>query len=84
MLLGFYVFVLVFRFLRYMMDEQKIIEYYVKYFGEKFYNYFVIFFIGKDDFDDEGVEFMDKLKIVFVKFKVFIIKCGGRVIVFNN
>lgn len=83
MLLGFYVFILVFRFLGYMMNEQKIIEYYVKYFGEKFYNYFILFF-RKDDFDDDGVEFMDKLKIVFDDFKVFIIKCGGRVIVFNN
>lgn len=27
---------------------------------------------------------MDKLKIVFVEFKVFIVKCDGRVIVFNN
>lgn len=83
MLLGFYVFILVFSFLRYMVEEQKIIEYYVKYFGEKVYNYFIIFFIRKDDFDYEG-EFMDKLKIIFVEFKVFIIKCGGRVIVFNN
>lgn len=67
-----------------MVEDQKIVEYYVKYFGEKFYNYFIIFFIRKDDFDYDGVKFMDKLKIVFVEFKVFIIKCDGRVIVFNN
>lgn len=81
---GPHAFVLVLRLSRYTMDEQKTIEHYVKYFGEKLYNYLVILFTGKDDLDDEGVELTDKLKTVSVKLKALITKCGGRVIAFNN
>lgn len=66
------------------MEDQKTLENFVKYFGDKFYNYLIILFTMKDDLDDEGVELMDKLKTVSDELKALITKCGGRVIAFNN
>lgn len=80
---GPHAFVLVLRLSRYTMNEQKTIEHYVKYFGEKLYNYLILLF-RKDDLDDDGVEFTDKLKTVSDDLKALITKCGGRVIAFNN
>lgn len=66
------------------MEDQKTLEHFVKYFGDKFYNYLIILFTMKDDLDYEGVELMDKLKTVSDELKALITKCGGRVIAFNN
>lgn len=81
---GPHAFVLVLNLSRYTMEEQKTLEHYVKYFGEKFYNYLIILFTRKYDLDVEGVELMDKLKTVSVELNALITKCGGRVIAFNN
>lgn len=70
--------------IRYIEEEKRIVEYFVKYFGDKIYGYFIVFFIRKDDFDDEGKSLFDYIKIVLGEFKLFFKKCGGRVIVFNN
>lgn len=43
-------------------------EYFIKYFGEKIYKYFIILFIGKDYFDELYLEFMDYIRNVFVEF----------------
>lgn len=80
---GPHAFILVLRLSGYTMNEQKTIEHYVKYFGEKLYNYLILLF-RKDDLDDDGVEFTDKLKTVSDDLKALITKCGGRVIAFNN
>lgn len=49
-------------------------EYFVNYFGDKIYKYFIIFFIRKDDFDVEGKKLKDFIKFckVFFEFKIFI------------
>lgn len=80
---GPHAFILVLSPSRYTVEEQKTIEHYVKYFGEKVYNYLIILFTRKDDLDYEG-ELMDKLKTISVELKALITKCGGRVIAFNN
>lgn len=38
----------------------------------------------KDDFDFEGKSLEDYIKSCFFKLQDFFVKCGGRVIVFNN
>lgn len=80
---GPHAFILVLSPSRYTVEEQKTIEHYVKYFGEKVYNYLIILFTRKDDLDYEG-ELMDKLKTISGELKALITKCGGRVIAFNN
>lgn len=81
---GPHAFILVLRPSRYTVEEQKTVEHYVKYFGEKLYNYLIILFTRKDDLDYDGVKLMDKLKTVSVELKALITKCDGRVIAFNN
>lgn len=81
---GPHAFILVLNLSKYMDEEQKTIEHYVKYFGEKLYNYIILLFTRKDDLDLEGVKLMDELKTVSVELKALITKCGGRVIAFNN
>lgn len=81
---GLHAFILVLNHSRYTMEEQKTLEHYAKYFGEKFYNYLIILFTRKEDLDAEGVELADKLKTVSIELKAHITKCGGRVIAFNN
>lgn len=46
---GFYVFILVFSILRFIEEDKKCIEYFVKYFGEEMYKYSIIFFICEDE-----------------------------------
>lgn len=53
-------------------------------FGENIFKYFIVIFIRKDDFDEEGRSLEDYIKSVFLNLYVFIEKCGNRVIVFNN
>lgn len=38
----------------------------------------------KDDFDEYNISFKDYLVMVVELFWLFVEKCGGRVIVFNN
>lgn len=81
---GPHAFILVLSPSRYTVEEQKTVEHYEKYFGEKLYNYLIILFTRKDCLDYAGVELMDYLKTVSVELKALITKCGGRVIAFNN
>lgn len=81
---GPHAFILVLSPSRYTMGFQCVLEHFVKYFGEKLYNYLIILVTRKDDLDAEGVDLTDKFKTVSVELKALITKCGGRVIAFNN
>lgn len=81
---GPHAFILVLSPSRYTMEDHCVLEHFVKYFGEKFYNYLFLLFTRKDDLDAEGVELIDKLKTVPGELKALITKCDRRVIAFNN
>lgn len=52
MLFGFYVFILVISVVfRYILEEYRLIDYFVKYFGENIYNYFIVFFVWRDELE---------------------------------
>lgn len=81
---GPHAFILVLSPSRYTMEEQKLLEYFVDYFGERFYNYLIILFTRKDDLDAEGEKLTDELNTAPVELKALIEKCGRRVIAFND
>lgn len=41
-------------------------EYFIKYFGENIYKYFIIFFFRKDEFDEDGKDIFEYLELFFV------------------
>lgn len=47
-------FILVLSIYRFIEEEYNLVEYFVKYFGENVYNYFIVLFICKDDLDVEN------------------------------
>lgn len=81
---GPHAFILVLSLTRYTEEEQKSVEHFVKYFGDKIYKYFIVLFTRKDDLDNEGIDLMDHIKTVPPNLLAFIQKCDGRVIAFNN
>lgn len=60
-----YVFILVLSVIRYIDEEFNFIEYFFKSFGEKSYEYFIIFFILKEWLDIDEIDLKDYIKIVF-------------------
>lgn len=81
---GPHAFIVVLSPSRYTMEEQKLLKYFVDYFGERFYNYLIILFTRKDDLDAEGEELTDESNTAPVELKALIEKCGRRVIAFNE
>lgn len=81
---GPHAFILVLAITRFTDEEQKSVQHFVDSFGEKIYQYFIVLFTRKDDLDHEKKSIMDHIKTVPPSLKVFIGKCGGRVIAFNN
>lgn len=81
---GPHAFILVLSPSGYTMEERRLLEYFVDYFGEKLYNYLIILLTRKNDPDAEGEELTDEFKNVPIKLKELIKKCGGRVIAFKN
>ncbi|XP_052678854.1 uncharacterized protein LOC128159711 isoform X2 [Crassostrea angulata] len=81
---GPHAFILVLSLTRYTEEEKKTVEHLVKYFGDKIYSYFIVLFTRKDDLDDEGKNLSDHIKTVPDELQLFLRKCGGRVIAFNN
>lgn len=69
---GFYVFILVLSVFRFIEEEQKFIEYFVKYFGENMYNYVIVFFICKEDLDEDNKIIFDYIKISLLYLRMFI------------
>lgn len=81
---GPHAFILVLSLTRYTEEEKRTVEHFVKYFGDKIYNYFIVVFTRKDDLDDEGKNLSEHIKTVPDELQLFLRKCGGRVIAFNN
>lgn len=81
---GPHAFILVLGLTRYTEEEKRTVEHFVKYFGDKIYNYFIVVFTRKDDLDDEGKNLSEHIKTVPDELQLFLRKCGGRVIAFNN
>lgn len=81
---GPHAFILVLNIARHTDEEQKSLQHFVDAFGEKVFRYFIILFTRKDDLDEEERSLYDHIKTVPANLQVFIGKCGGRVIAFNN
>lgn len=69
---------------RYTEEEHKSIEHFVKYFGEKIYNYVIVLFTRKDELDLSGIRITEHIKCYPTNLQLFIQKCGNRVVAFNN
>lgn len=81
---GPHAFILVVNPTRYTNEEHQSIEHFIKYFGENICNYLIVLYTRKDDLDYEGKRISYYVKTATDKLKLFINKCGGRVITFNN
>lgn len=81
---GPHAFILVLNIARYTEEEHKSVQHFVDSFGKEIFQYFVILFTRKDDLDEEGRDLYDHIKSVPPTLQSLIVKCGGRVIAFNN
>lgn len=81
---GPHAFVLVLSLTRYTEEEKEAVKHFAKYFGENIYKYFIILFTRKDDLDYEKKSLYDHIQTVPHDLQMFIKKCGGRIIAFNN
>lgn len=69
---------------RFTKEEQKSVEHFIKYFGEKIYKYFIVVFTRKDDLDAHERNLRDHIQESPPSLIRFIEKCGGRTYAFNN
>ena len=69
---------------RFTEEEERSVQHFVQYFGEKAYDYFIVLFTGKDYLEYEGMTLQDYIRRTSDKLQTFIKKCGGRMIAFNN
>lgn len=81
---GPHAFIMVLGLGRFTEEEEKTINHFVKYFGETVYEYFIVLFTRKDELDSDNVSFKSHLSNVPEPLQIFIEKCGGRAIAFNN
>lgn len=81
---GPHAFILVVRVGRLTDEELKSIQHFVNCFGENIYKYLIVLFTRKDELDFEGISLEDHIRSVSQSIQVFIDKCEGRVIAFNN
>lgn len=84
LLFGLYCFLFVLDSVRFMDVEKKFVEYFVENYGNKFYDYLVVVFIRKDDFDCENMIIEIYLDEVKELLKEIFKKCNYCYIVFNN
>lgn len=81
---GPHAFILVLCPTRYTKEEEQSVEHFVKYFGERVYQYLIVLFTKKDDLEYEGRHLTDYINTAPDQLKMLIKNCGGRVIAFNN
>lgn len=81
---GPHAFILVLSISRHTKEEQHVVDHFVETFGEEIYKYLIILFTGKDLLEFEEKDIFDYIEIASDHFKMFIRKCGGRFIAFNN
>lgn len=80
---GPHAFIMVINLARFTEEDTKTIDHFVKYFGETVYQYFIILFTRKDELGSD-VSLKRYLSNVPEKLEMFIKKCDGRIIAFNN
>lgn len=81
---GPHAFILVLSIGRYTEEQNKAVQHFVDYFGENIFQYCIVLFTKKDDYDEEGKHLCDFIKTVPETLQIIIEKCGRRVIAFNN
>lgn len=81
---GPHAFILVLSPTRHTDEEHQAIEHFIKYFGENIFNYLIVLISRKDDLDREGKDMLYFKRTSTDKLKLFINKCGGRLIAFDN
>ena len=65
--------------------DERTIEHFVRYFGEKIHRYFIVLFTRKDDLDRRNISIMDYINNYSPpNLQTFVQKCGNRVIAFDN
>lgn len=69
---------------RFTEEERNTINHFVKYFGDPVHQYFIVLFTRKDELEKYDITFEEHLKQVPEELRIFIAKCGGRAIAFNN
>lgn len=74
---GLYVFIFVLNVLWFILEEQNLVNYFVKYFGYNIFKFIIILFICKDDFDEDKKILFDYIMLFLLKLRDFIEKCGG-------
>lgn len=81
---GPHAFIIVLTLGRFTKEEKDTVDHFVKHFGEDVYQYFIVLFTRKDELDENNISFKDHLATVAEPLRLFIEKCGGRAIAFNN
>lgn len=81
---GPHAFIIVLALGRFTEEERNTVDHFVKHFGESVYQYFIVLFTRKDDLDEHNISLKEHVAMVAEPLRLFIEKCGGRVIAFNN
>lgn len=81
---GPHAFIIVLALGRFTDEEKDTVDHFVKHFGESVYQYFIVLFTKKDDLDKHNMSLKCYLATVPEHLRLFIEKCGGRAIAFNN
>lgn len=81
---GPHAFVMVFNPVRFTNEENNSVDMLVKQFGEKIYKYSFVLFTRADDLAADGISLMEFIKNAPPSLRLFISKCGGRALTFNN
>ena len=75
---GPHCFLLVLGLSRFTQEEEKSISFFVNYFAEGFFRYFIVLFMRNDNLDHQGKMLDDHTKTVPQNLKTIIAKCGHR------
>ena len=69
---------------RFTEEENRTIDQFTTQFGEDIYKYFIVVFSRKDELDRNNMSLKDLLRNSPLSLKLFLEKCGGRAIAFDN
>nr|XP_022297006.1 uncharacterized protein LOC111106572 [Crassostrea virginica] len=69
---------------RFTEEEEQSVQHFVQYFGENAYKYFIVLFTRKDELDNHKLTLEKHLEKSPKRLQIFIKKCGGRALAFNN
>lgn len=81
---GPHAFIIVRSLGRFTQEEEMSIHHFAKYFGERMFQYCIILFTRTDELDNDNISLKSHLSNAPKSLQMFIEKCGGRVIAFNN